>query len=377
MPADARLNQESAPGDEVATDAAVGHSSHQTPIETNIVSARAVELPKRKVRFFVSYAHEDEDRGKLKSKLLEHLMPLLANSNQFKFQLWHDDLLLLMDGWHEQIQAAIKECEFGLLMVSPNFLRSSYIAKNELAHYVRDENDPTPLVSSSRRAIAVGLKRLDFARMDLKGLRQQQIFFKQRNISFSECTGRTGRDQFAYALFAKIQDSIVEFYKANDSRQVAELTDFSEPGGEGPTCNSDVAPALGEGSKSGDSFAALRRHIDEKLEGIHPVPVKAARRDMKQGSEQKVEPQEEGEEALTLLENWLRDREGARFCALLGETGMGKTTTSQCFTQTLLRKRSTEPELPVPRRRVRYRNLHGSSNPLCEILGVVERPSEI
>ena len=52
--------------------------------------------------------------------------------------------------------------------------------------------------------------------------------------------------------------------------------------------------------------------------------------------------------ALAFLNEWAREPAGAPDCALLGEYGIGKTTTSMAFAQTLLQDREKSPTLPLP-----------------------------
>ena len=88
---------------------------------------------KRRVRYFVCYAHADQ---KLKDDLLGRLRHFFDSAKDYRFAGWDDGDIELGTDWHEQIQRAIGVCDFGLLLVSPAFLASSYITRNELPHFV-------------------------------------------------------------------------------------------------------------------------------------------------------------------------------------------------------------------------------------------------
>ena len=82
------------------------------------------------VRFFVSYAHEDSD---LMKKLLGKLRIYLATHARYQFELWTDKEIQLGKKWFAEIQDAIQQCGFGLLLASPAFLASRFIGKHELS----------------------------------------------------------------------------------------------------------------------------------------------------------------------------------------------------------------------------------------------------
>ena len=59
-------------------------------------------------------------------------------------------------------------------------------------------------------------------------------------------------------------------------------------------------------------------------------------------------PQQAGTRAVQRLVDWATDPDGPRLCALLGDAGMGKTTTAKLFTQELLARRDADPTSPLP-----------------------------
>jgi hypothetical protein len=75
---------------------------------------------------FISYAHDDDHKW-LKS-LLTHLAPL----EQRGVDIWTDLEIKPGDRWHEDIQDSLARAKVAVMMVSPEFLSSSYIASHEL-----------------------------------------------------------------------------------------------------------------------------------------------------------------------------------------------------------------------------------------------------
>jgi tetratricopeptide (TPR) repeat protein len=150
---------------------------------------------KRRVRYFLSYAHDDD---KLPGKLLRELDKELGACKDFTFERWQDTHILPGEKWHEEIQNAARECDFGLLLVSPAFLTSKYIGEHELP----------PFVSGEKPCIPVGLCRIDFQNHDTKGLAESQVFLHATPRSkapkyFAECSGKAV-SEFAHELSKKI-----------------------------------------------------------------------------------------------------------------------------------------------------------------------------
>jgi hypothetical protein len=164
--------------------------------------------PKRTVRYFLSYAHDD---GKLPDKLLAELDKQLRACKDFTFQRWQDTHILPGEKWHEEIQKAAKECDFGLLLVSPAFLGSKYIGEHELPLFVSGEKPCVP----------VGLCRIDFGNHDTKGLSESQIYLHATQKGngrkyFAECKGQHAVD-FALGLFTQIKARLTKLFAAAPS----------------------------------------------------------------------------------------------------------------------------------------------------------------
>lgn len=151
---------------------------------------------KKKIKYFVSYARRN---SALTQNFMERLDDVLAPSKRFEYSRWQDNDLILGEDWEAQIILAIENCTFGLLLISPAFLASSFITKKELPKFV----------SGDKSSVPVMLQPVDFDRHDLKGLQKKQIFrFAPKGSAhpkaYAECKSFR-RDAFVLELFRQIE----------------------------------------------------------------------------------------------------------------------------------------------------------------------------
>jgi hypothetical protein len=143
------------------------------------------------VPFFLSYARTnsaDIDR------LREVLTPLFKISPDFAFGEWIDRQILPGENWRAEIEEAIKHSRFGLLLLSPDFVASDFITRNEL-----------PPLLAKPIVVPVELHRIAFdGSTDLKGLEERQVFRDSKGRSFDRCRMAPDRRDFARELFTKI-----------------------------------------------------------------------------------------------------------------------------------------------------------------------------
>ena len=145
---------------------------------------------KQPAPYFLSYAHKDLADVE---RLREVLSPLFKASAEFEFGEWIDQLILPGEHWKKEIEDALAANRFGLLLVSPEFLASSFITNHELPELLAK-----PLV------VPVGLHQVLFdGSMDLKGLGDRQLFRDLKGRTFDGCKTMEGRRRFARELFTK------------------------------------------------------------------------------------------------------------------------------------------------------------------------------
>ncbi len=172
---------------------------------------------KRLVRYFVSYTRAD---GDLSEKLLKELDKLFGACAEFEFRRWQDTHILPGENWHAEIQGAISECDFGLLLVSPAFLGNDYISTHELPHFVNGE----------KLCLPVGLCRISLDLHDLKGLKETQIYLhtparSKHGKAYDQFGSAKTQAAFAYTLheriIARLKKSFSETKAANEGTKTA------------------------------------------------------------------------------------------------------------------------------------------------------------
>ncbi len=275
------------------------------------------------VRHFISYAKLN---AKLAKDLIERLQVRLGNSPEFRFQPWQFGDILAGERWHAEIQAAIDQCTFGLLLVSHEFLASGYISDHELPHFV--PQNPSQ-AGGRRRAVPVGLKPVPFdGSVDLKGLGELQVFRDREARFFSERTAETTKERFADELFQQVLRITRKLTAPPSPPGAASRSDEPEP---------DEPERLAAG---------LRCQFPAE-ESFRFVRTRAAL-----ASLEKMEEPSDGAgvqvDAVDTLLEWAAKPDDPPFFALLGEYGMGKTTTCEAFTRRLLEARENDAALPVP-----------------------------
>lgn len=154
---------------------------------------------KKNIKIFVSYAKANKEA---KSDFLKRFEDYAGADSKFKFEFWIDDQLAVGKDWDESIHKALAECDFGILLLSPAFLQSSYIAQNEL-----------PLLVQKPLVFPVALAPIDFKRHDLKGLQAKQIFRLDapkfdKPRAFTELKPKR-RDEFIMRLYEQMHDQLV------------------------------------------------------------------------------------------------------------------------------------------------------------------------
>jgi WD40 repeat protein len=253
----------------------------------------------RPIRFFVSYAHDDAG---LRVSLIEKLEEFLGAHSRARFELWADIEIQPGRKWRAEIKKKMEDCDFGLLLVSPSFLRSDFITKEEL-----------PYLLENKQVIPVALRPILFdGSLDLGGLEERQIFRDSGGRAFLERTTKPTREAFARELFQRI---------------CLRLTEAPET----PRYERHLREVIGEFDEG--RFVHTEGFATTMVKGLEEAP--------------EIDPSRR-KDAIEFLMEWIRDEKAQPYCTLLGEYGMGKTTTCKALARDLLDRRDRNERVPLP-----------------------------
>ena len=258
----------------------------------------------RLIRYFVSFSHEDEA---LVNDLMGHLQHNFKASKRYRYQGWRDSMILLGGDWHADIQSNLATCDFGLLFVSLPFLNSDYVQQYELSQFVSQE----PPYVTSKKAIPVGLNVVDFEHHDLRGLDKLQIFQHEQKFYAKSRV----KEAFATALFRQIEQAMAVYFQPQPKPETMDEKAKRLL----PVLSTSLLDCQGKPMNLNDH---------------HSI-------DAKKNSRERVN-------AVTFLYDWAVADNAPPFCALLGDYGLGKTTTCHLLTQRLLAERAHNRALPLP-----------------------------
>ncbi len=257
---------------------------------------------KPKVTIFFSYAHDD---SAIKESFFDKIRDRLKTSKEYHFSFSSDRDILTGERWHDEIQAMIERCDFGLLLLSTSFLGSKYIEQHELPHLLN-------------KCLPVALEILDLQYQNLKGLNEKQIFFF-KNKAFLEVRG-PNQTRFINELAANIEERVKKQLRIDKAAEKSELIS-------------------GDPLKSfSDRLLNYRQGIYKDGEYIHGsgLPSQIAH---------KPDETLKGDTVIALeyIKSWALDSDLPLF-ALLGDFGTGKTFTCRMLTRDINGVHTREPE---------------------------------
>lgn len=280
----------------------------------NNESSAELTAARRKIRLFVSYAHED---GKSAEQILAHdflkrLQSRLKNARGYAFEIWYDRKLSPGETWEKRIRDEIEQCDGGLLLVSWDFLTRPFILENELPFFLPRSHDGEPY----RWSIPIGLSPISFERrIDLHGLGEKLFFLGTKRRFFEECKGNLEKNAFVDEFFSRLLTEVEIRFPLNGDAHPEVLAATTLPR---PICTFPAIPAFIRGRCR---RAGFERDVDRIQAGTD-------------------------EDALDVLFEWASSPTAPPFFALRGDTGMGKTTVCKALGRRLNEERQKNPAIP-------------------------------
>lgn len=319
---------------------------------------------KRPVRVFVSYAHQAEKPKAL--DLIDRLARRFRSCVGYELTFWMDRDQHL-DNWKPQIERQLADCDFGLFLLSPGLLASDFVRDVELPAFACTAQ------RSGKPCAVVGFAPVSAKHDDLRGLDDKQIYRLPIGKGLRDYIRLESdkRADFVDGLYLKLIETLDAHYAAADAAgQHSRGRRFDLAGRANVTVAAQAAlwataeregPALCD-----DHFTELAGELPP-----HPQRTRAARTQW-DALERSDRLATEGVDALDELVAWACDAGGPTFCAVLGQYGMGKTTTLKWLTRELLERRARGESAPLPI----YIDLRVGSDDLGKVPTLIELLTE-
>ncbi|NDR53553.1 toll/interleukin-1 receptor domain-containing protein [Actinomyces sp. 565] len=157
---------------------------------------------KTEIKFFLSWAHDDE---RLKRDLLGRLRTRFKILRNYNVSWWEDSVITPGEEWEPEILTRLGESDYIVQLLSPSFLASDFVRAHEVPGVGDAPNKPTlPLMLRS-----VPL-RDDF---ELLGIEKRQIYRMQRSdgqghYAYGDLSSSVQKDRFAREFVEGVVDRL-------------------------------------------------------------------------------------------------------------------------------------------------------------------------
>ncbi|MEY2879188.1 MAG: hypothetical protein RLZZ15_1568, partial [Verrucomicrobiota bacterium] len=282
------------------------------------------------VRVFVSYAHEDRAMA---DEIVREIRSLWRAAVQGRSNVQDPDLIWIDSeitggaDWRQRIATEMPRSEVGLFLWSGKAQASSFITTEEWPHF-RDAGKPV---------VPVRLASL---------VESGPIYRELRKHKFVELPPAKGQTTARSYVDIRAKERDRSKFVSEILRGIAERMAVLR----GLTLvPPDPTAATDERKPSPLERMATQARGDEGVEHYEPNSALSTTLDQLELSDLgKDLPSGKIAPALDLIEGWLARADAAPFFAVLGEIGIGKTTTLKQLTRRLLERREQDPTTPLP-----------------------------
>ena len=309
-------------GGHPAADAAAELSEQSIPpgVEKRRVDQKAVFFrgDRTPVRVFVTVAEEAE----VADRLLDELRLRTAPDAEYAFDFWHRPLA--GERTAEEIERQLATCHLHLIFLNHRLLSDETKVRQEIQAAVGAE-EPTA------RIIPVLLEPMPLDELDLAGLEKRGILKETVDDDAFAEMDRKGQRSFVEKVVCTMRDRLV-------------------PRFEGDTWLADRARAVRDEERLEHPWERIAAGLSvDELDVASLVPPRGVRASLEKsfrgGAAEEPVTGGQAFDALDFLESWATSPGAPHYFALLGEYGIGKTTTCQALTLRIDEARK-EDDLP-------------------------------
>jgi hypothetical protein len=274
------------------------------------------------MKYFISYASKDAKDANLFKDTLDAL-----TKNDETYTQWNMVDLELGEDFDERIKKELKECNYGIVLLSTSFLESDYIMDIEVNALLK-----------MNKILPVGLvgtidSLSDVAKNDkTKALMKKEIFMMKdrgREDFFGLCSTQQCRKDFVVAFYERLQTKI-QNDKTNPQKKVDD-------------CIIDISRLEEYRDDVHLKQKGNARKIEDNIEKLkHPKKMKHSLPEVEEDAksyENKISVQKD-------LDSWVRESKTPLY-AILGEYGMGKTFNCRIFARKLKKKHDLDNISPA------------------------------
>jgi WD40 repeat protein len=297
----------------------VERQAHVTDPAKSVEPRGTLTPARRPVRYVVVSSEKDEPAA---SEFIELLRVRMFGSRFTAFDGWAPADLVAGENRAAEQQKHEEASQIVIVLMSPSLVADKRI--RERIARLKDEGRPL---------FPIPLSATDADRQDLGPLQGLERCPREMR-AFRDLRGKPAKEKFALAAWQDIEGALEKLTLRSTS--------------------SDVALAPAPSSLLDSSIAKawnLPGHVLDARARLQPLHLKGGvddRFDLERGGAAGSQPRDESIDAVKYLQAWAIDPDAPPFFALLGDVGIGKTTTCRLLTLRMLEARNGDPAAPLP-----------------------------